>query len=251
MNGETKKNYQLKPLTKTSKETGEIYYRRADVIAQILAVIELDEKELFEKISHLKSETLVFLVRERFQTNLEISGEIWEILSRNIWKIAVGQKSKFNNDADFEDFFSEIQMIMFEGLCNLESDAFDYAQVSFGEFVKGVILNKLRQKSIVREREKKTVWLDLEFENEEKTPLQLVAGMTNSEKELIIRQAFHQLPREVLEVCFLYYLEGWQIDSKETHKTTIAKVYGKSEKTIRNWLHKAQEILMDYRGEIR
>ena len=67
-------------------------------------------------------------------------------------------------------------------------------------------------------------------------------------KELIIRQALHLNSREKFRVCILYHLEGWQIDSKEPHKVTIAKMYGKSEKTIRLWLHKAQEILMDYRG---
>ena len=251
MDGETKKDYQIKPLTKTSKETGKIYYRRDDVNAQILAVIDLDEKELLEKISELKSETLVFLLRERFQNNFEISSKIWEVLTEKIHQITIGQKSKFTNDADYEDFFSEIQMIMFEGVSNLESNNFDYAQSSFGTFVKGIILNKLRQKSIVREREKKTVWLDIESEKEEKTPFQLIAGKTNSEKELIIRQALYQLPREIFQVCILYYLEGWQIYSKEIHKPTIAKVYGKSEKTIRNWLQKAEEILMDYRGQIR
>lgn len=251
MDGEIRKEYQLKPLTKTSRETGETYFRDDDVKAQILAVISLDEKEIFEKINELKSETLVYLLRERFQTNFAVSSKIWEVLSENIWKIALGKREEFNNDADFEDFFSEIQVIMFEGVSNLESEAFDYAQSKFGKFVKGIILNKLKQKAIVREREKKTVWLDDEPEKEEKTPFQLIAGMTNSEKELIIRQALHKLPREILEVCILYHLEGWQIDSKESHKVTIAKMYGKSEKTIRLWLHKAQEILMDYRGEIR
>ena len=48
---------------------------------------------------------------------------------------------------------------MFEGVSNLESDAFDYAQSKFREIRKGIILNKLKQKAIVREREKKTVWL--------------------------------------------------------------------------------------------
>lgn len=251
MDGEKKKEYQLKSLTKKSKETSEIYFRRADTNAQIIAVINFSEKDLLEKTNELKSETLVFLIREKFQNNYEIASKIWETLAERIWKITIAQRTKFNNEADFEDFFSEIQMILFEGIGNLESNRFDYAQVSFGEFVKGIILNKLRQKAIVREREKKTIWLDNNDEQEEKTSFQLIAEMTNSEKELLIRQALRQLPREIFEVCYLHFLEGWQIYSNDPHKVTVAKIYGKSEKTIRNWILKAQEILMDYRGEIR
>ena len=52
-------------------------------------------------------------------------------------------------------------------------------------------------------------------------------------------------------MSYLHYLEGIQIDSQDSQKITIAKIFNKSEKTIRNWLSKAEEILVDYRGELR
>lgn len=252
MDGEQNKNFQPKPLTKISKETGNPYFRRDETVSEIIKTINYSKAGLLEKLEDLKSETLVFLFREKYQADYEIAGKIWEILAGRIWKLAGNQKIKFNNAADFEDFVMDIQVRFFQGIGNLESDAFDYAQASFGEFIKGFILNKSREKKNVREREKQTIWLDEETENDEaRTPFQLIAKMTNSEKELIFRQALHKLPGEILEVCILYYLDGWQIHSKDPDKITIAKLYGKSEKTIRNWIFKAGEILVEYRGELR
>lgn len=251
MDVEFSKNYQVKPLTKIFQKTGKVYFRRDEVKAQILETLNFSDDDLTEKFNSFKSETLVFLLRDRFQNSFDVSGKIWEILSERILKIAKGQRSKFNSEADFEDFFSEIQCEMFERIGNFERNVADYAQVSFGEFVKGIILNKLRQKTNLWIREKDMIWLDAETENQEKPAFELIAKMTDAEKKLILRQAFGKVPREKLEVCILYYLEGLQIYSQDSHKTTIAKIYGKSEKTIRNWIAEVERILSEYRGELR
>lgn len=249
--GENKRDYQLKPLTKTSKTTGEIYYRREEVNAQIIDALSLSENELLAKISQLKSETLVFLFREKYSSNYVVSGKIWELLFEKIYQLARRWKVEFVNIVDFEYFVSQIQDLLMEGIYNLESNEFDYAQVSFGEFVKGIISNKLKKKFIVGKTDKNLQWLDDDSENEEKFPVQLIAKMTNSEKQIIFREALNKLPRDVFEVCYLHYLEGIQIDSKDQSKITLTKIFQKSDKTIRTWLGKAEEILKDYRGELR
>lgn len=246
-----KESFQLKSLTKTSKETGEIYQRRPETAAQIIEFLSLAEAELFGKLRDLKSETLVFLYRENFHSNRKVSEKIWEIFGERILRIARRERVKFDNEADFEDFVGEIQFKLFDGIGNLQSDETDYAQVSFGEFVKGLILNELRKKYVVQRREKQTIWLDEDFEAEDRPQFQLFAQITDAEKILFLRQAFGKLPQEIYEVCYLHYLEGFQIYSQDSQKITLAKIYGKSEKTIRNWLKKAEEFLAAYQGEIR
>ncbi len=251
MNGEKININHIKLLTKICKETGKLYLRRSEVTAQIIETLEVSGNQLKETLCNLKSETLVFLFREKVQTDYEITGEIWQILSKRIFQIAKRQISYFTNEADFEDFIGDIYVKFFAKALELESNEADYAQVSFGEFIKGFILNELRKKQIVKTRDNQTVWLDENFEEDEKQSFELSVKFTDAEKNMVFRQALKQLPQEILEVCYLHYLEGIQIDSKDPKKITIAKIFGKNERTIRLWLKKAGEILADYKGELR
>jgi RNA polymerase sigma factor (sigma-70 family) len=239
----------IKPLTRICKETRQTYSRRNDVIAEIEEILNLSEDNLTKKLVSLKSETLVFLLREKFQNDRRISQAIWVILSKRLSKIIKRQRPKFKSETDFEDFFSEIQVEIFERIADFESDRADFAQVSFSEFATGIMLNKKRQKENLWKQESRKIEIDAESESDKK--LSLIAELTDAEKILLLREALDKLPPEIMEVCVLYYLEGWAIHSKNPRQVTIAGAYGKSEKTIRNWLRQAEKNLADYREVLK
>ena len=86
---------------------------------------------------------------------------------------------------------------------------------------------------------------------DDKPKFEIAARDVSAEKQMVLRAAIERLPAEIREVAFLHYIEGWQIDSKNPFEPTLSRKYNKSEKTIRNWLRKAAELLQDWKGEIR
>lgn len=62
-----------------------------------------------------------------------------------------------------------------------------------------------------------------------------------------VRQA--KLNPTVLEAFLLHYYWSVPIDSQDSEKNTLVKHFGKSEKTIRNWLRCAEETFAELRGE--
>jgi len=57
------------------------------------------------------------------------------------------------------------------------------------------------------------------------------------------------LPPNVLEAFVLYHYLDMRIESKDPHKHTLVKHFGKSEKTIRLWIERAEKAFAQLRGE--
>ena len=57
------------------------------------------------------------------------------------------------------------------------------------------------------------------------------------------------LEPNVLDAFLLHHYWGVPIDSKEPDKHTLRKHFGVSEKTVRNWLRRAEEAFAKVRGE--
>ena len=82
-------------------------------------------------------------------------------------------------------------------------------------------------------------------------PHQIEAGEFSPEDQYRIAAAVKQanLDPNVLEAFLLHYYWDVPIDSKEADKHTLRKHFGVSEKTIRNWLRRAEEAFAKLRGE--
>ena len=104
-----------KPLTKRTVETQTIYRRRPEVEAQIREILSLMDNKIFERLQavngeprFLKSETLVYLLRESFLAeNDELFNRIYETISKRIFRLLIGRKTKFQDSSDFEDFLQD------------------------------------------------------------------------------------------------------------------------------------------------
>lgn len=254
-----KSGIEPKPLRKRTVESQTLYCRRPEVEAQIRQALSHNADEIQTRLEvvdqtderFLKSETLIYLLREFFERGEnDMFNAIYETLSERIYHLLRRHKIKFAETSDFEDFLQDVQLIMLDKILDFESDHGDYAQVSFGDFVVTIAVNEIKKYFGKLKQAAEMIALDEENE-EDKPKFELVAQGLSSEKMLVLREAIGNLPDHIREVAFLHYVEGWQIDSQNPHEPTLSKKYQKSEKTIRNWLRKAAELLSDWKGEIK
>lgn len=82
-------------------------------------------------------------------------------------------------------------------------------------------------------------------------PHQIEAGEFTPEDRYRIAAAVRgaKLAPNVLKAFLLNHYWSMPIDSKDPNKNTLVKHFGKSEKTIRNWLSCAEEAFVKLRGE--
>lgn len=249
----------VKPLTKRTRETGELYTRRSDAEFQIGKVLSLENEQIFEfienrqrdSVGYLLDETIIYLMRERKDDALFVE-TLYAELNRRIWKLLLKFRGKFNNEADFEDFGQKIEMEIIKKIFDFNSDAGDYAQVNFGQYVVTVakVIWRGRLANVIRENE----IFETEREDEEddiKTDEnRFVSNEITTEEKMILQARLAELPKNLCAVAVLHYLDGWQIESKDERQPTISRLFNVSSRTIRNWLAQAREILAAQEGEL-
>ena len=68
---------------------------------------------------------------------------------------------------------------------------------------------------------------------------------------VLIKAALHQLEEPIRSAYLLRHHQGWPIEDKDPNVRTISRHFGKTPRTIRNWLSRADELLEAWRGEQR
>lgn len=246
-----KLQFDIKDLTGKSKD-GVTYHRRPVVVRELEEIQEISPAELNTRISvadekdenSLKSETLVFLLRELFQK--DGFNEIYETLSKRILRILY-RKSPEGESA--EDFYQRVQLIFLQKVLDFKTNGGDYAQVSFGQFVIGLAQNEKSRFYTVNKRNQKTDSADEDYEDEEMTTKFHFESRTISpEENLFVEEALRHLPQNLREAFVLHHYYNYQVKSKKKDKPTLTGYFQKSDKTIRNWLKEAEEILEDLRN---
>jgi len=249
----------VKHLTKRKKETGALYTRRAAVELQIGEVLNMDGTQIPELLknrqrdseNYIFDETIVYLLRQS-QTERNLREILYTELNRRIWKLLKKFSSRFSDYAAFEDFRQKIEMAILKKIFDFASNAADYAEVNFGDFVVKTGKVVWRGELIKIEREKDLFFQKRETENNEALQIEntLRSADAPTDYTLTLREGLNKLPPDIRLVAELL-LDGWQIESKNPEELTISKKLGVSSRTIRNWLLQAREILKDYRAEVK
>lgn len=141
------------------------------------------------------------------------------------------------------------------------SDKADYAEVNFNDWLKHNRIDACRKqkRKDTRTEQLGDAMADLAEDEADimlikKEPVssespEAAYALTEARDRIAaaIREA--NLAPTFLEAFLLYY--GWDvpIESKDPEKHTLVKHFGKSEKTIRNWLRRAEEAFAKQRGE--
>ncbi len=241
-----KLQFQIRSLTGTTT-TGVTFQRRSAVLCQLEEIATIDFSELKKRIlvsdesakDSLKSETLVFLLRELFQQ--DGFNEIYETLSERILKIIGKYRAKVK---DFTEFSQIVQLEFLKRVLDFKSDSGDYAQVSFGEFIVGIVSNEFRKYITKDNQENATDSIDEDLGEEDKfSNFEIKSRNISPEDQTFANQALKNLPTNLREAFILYHFYNYKIKSKKSDEPTLTEYFQKSDKTIRLWLEKAEEIL--------
>lgn len=251
---------EVQKLTKRKKETGELYTRRADTELQIDKILNLQASQIIESLkikqredeNYLLDETIVYLLREQ-EKGENFREILYAELNRRLWKLLKKFARNFNNQADFEDFGQKIEIAIIKKIFDFNSDAADYAQVNFGDYVVKTAKVVWRGELVKIIREKDFFYSQSEDEGEnyaDSIENKLESSDALTDYTLMLKEGLNQLPPHIMTVAELL-LDGWQIESKDENELTISKKLKVSSRTIRNWLTQARRILADYNAEVR
>lgn len=243
-------SFEITPLTHSGRNQ-RVYVRREEVTRQLEELSTSPEEILARRIKveqeeqpeSIKSEALVFLYRKYLGTRL--AEDIYITLSLRIERIL--RKVRWNyslSDSDFEDFLQEINFQLLEKISS-DTDEGDYAQVSFGEFVKALSQNQLRKIFAQSKRDKTTDSIDEKFDDDEAAPARINLQDMNlsSETKILIAEAINSIAEPYRTVWVMYHQMGYQIESKDKNEKTISSHYDRTGRTIRNWLAEADGSL--------
>jgi hypothetical protein len=258
---------EVRPLTRRTTD-GNVLTRSAEVEAQITQVLRLEPLELQRRLgvadredsAYLKEETVVYLIRETHrQGNATLCGKGAEPLLRQ----CVPQAEKYLRalgEQQFEKAFADLTDQVFELILDLESDKGDFLQVRFGLKLKQLAIDVFRRHKdqINEESAKLTPWSSIaghddQRDEDESRRVQLPPEMrfpdSSTDRKLLAQEALRLIPEPQRTAFILFHYDGWPIESKDAHCPTISRQFGRTPRTIHNWLRMADEILERWRAE--
>lgn len=246
----------LSPLIHRSKE-GVLLKRAPDVDAQIHDALNLAPAALrkwaekgTQDPEFLKDEALVYLIRAFHNSgNKDITNQLSEVLIRR-WTAFI--YSKFTSFVDAEDAYCAVIKILFTHILFRDDGRGDFLQVRFGLHLKRIVLSVFRTQRAKNEKEISTfTFSDLSDEEAEEADWDetIAADDMSDENRVFIEQATSVLTGDLQEVYVLRYKYDFQIESIDPSEPTLSKYFGKTPRTIRNWLKQADEILKKWQGE--
>lgn len=257
---------QLRPLTKRTKD-GKPYERSQEVEAQILSCLQLPPELIVEQAQlrdyraagFLSEECLIYLIREYHRQNAEeIVWSLLDILFRRCSRFIENKLQSLESPLAEEAYDEVIEDLLGEVL-DLESNRGDFMQVRFWVVLKRITISAygryISQQSFV----KKTVPLSLTgeygFDDENDSPHdgtmeRDMPDQSPSPEDFAMYQEVLNAIEEPYRTAFvLQRLHGWPIESNDPDEPTISRYFGKTPRTIRNWLASVDEKLQPLRAE--
>lgn len=247
-----------KPLTRLNT-SGEVYLRHAAAERQLREILPQGRAAIFERLNvasraderFLLEETLVYLMREAKLIN---DLEMYEAATTMLYRRAErAVKRRLRGAVDNEDAAIEaaanVLAEVFLAIDDVSSNKADYAQVRFNHLVKRIV-NKyaaLARKQLAQDRLADSI--DEEINDEQTAPFEIgdFHPQLDYEDREFIEKALNALSADVRTAFRMKHYYGWKIESDDAHEPTISKYFGKTEKTIRNWLREADGQLRVWR----
>lgn len=249
-----------------------LYQRDAAVERQIQSAIILTDERIVANArirekqadDYLQEEAIVYLIKmSKQEENENLYNALSDVLLERI-----GHQVKFYFRSFYqglkEDAYSEFLARLFQQILRADGKG-DFLQVKFWLALNGLAVTVFRRFQSREQRERKL--LDRgEFsereendEGEEDTdddfvePEHLIPGenrWSSIEQWSLIEEAMQNLDGDVRKAYFLHHFLGWQIETIDPNESSVSDHFGKTPKTIRNWLHKADAALeKKWRGD--
>ena len=264
----------LEPLTHRNKH-GEIIQRPSDVDEVIHISLLHSSEELVEvakiedktDVRFISEEALVYLTCLNFRTgNKEITDELISILIKRCTRFLQNRFCSLPENEANEAYEKAIE-VLFDTILFREDGRGDFFQVKFWAGLKRISIDVFRH--FVREIRKmrKSIVSLSEFTgddfNEDEEYPEFPVSKSISYTEITdpepsvekitfepdeIKDLLKVLTEPIRTAYILYHGYDWQIESVDPTEPTLSKHFRKTPRTIRNWLYKAQEILINNQG---
>lgn len=252
----------LRPLTGRNRE-GETYERPPDVERQLREVLALPAADLLARADvldhedphHLAEESLVYLVRHYHAgEDGEMVRELWTRLLKRCAKRINRHLANLERDLREQAFTDVINDVVTQ-ILDLQNSRGDFFQVRFWMAIDGraITIFKRYLKDLQRVAESFNLSEIVGEEgggDDDDGSFRLSAvregvfaqGLT-PEQSAILQVALEGVPEPFRTAFILRHAEGWQVESKDPAEPTISGYFGKTPRTIRTWLDKAEEFL--------
>ncbi|MDE2838718.1 MAG: hypothetical protein OXL97_14620 [Chloroflexota bacterium] len=253
------------PLTRRNAD-GQVYQRLAVVDRQIEEALGLNDEELRSRLAvrdeespiYLKEESLAYLIRHHHAAgNRKCVNDLTECLLKRCATWINGKLRGLRTDLR-EDGYAAVVAEIFARMLDMASDRGDFLQVRFWKGIERITVDvfrkQIRQFDTESSGDYDQVTID-ELTQQGAVVVPAASGDRNVASEAIdnvlIEAALNQLEEPIRSAYLLRHLEDWPIEDKDPAVQTISRHFGKTPRTIRNWLSKADEILEAWRGEQR
>ena len=252
-----------RPLTRRNTD-GQVYQRLAVVDRQINEALGLGDGELRNRLevrveespAFLKEESLVYLIRHHHGAgNRDLVNDLAECLLKRCATRIDGKLSGLRTDLR-EDGNSAVVAEVFGRILDLTDDLGDFLQVRFWMGIERITVDVFRKQVSQFDTESsgdydQATIDDLTQRGAVAVPTASAGRPVESEAidNVLIEAALHQLEEPIRSAYLLRHLKDWQIEDQDPAIQTISRHFGKTPRTIRNWLSKADEILEAWRGE--
>lgn len=256
----------IRPLTKRSQD-GVPYHRPEHVTAQIIDIPSLDDPMLLERAAlnrqspdALVEESLVYFVREAvYQERDELASELAAHLLRRCSNTVRRQLRTLGvSDAYVEEAASDVIGTLFGQIVNLDSDLADFFQIRFFSGLASLSTKAATRYRGYQEQQAAAVAFDgtdnQEVEDDRSLPPQIsdqdmLYPPPTGEDMTLVRAALATLDPHLRQVFVLRHYYHFPIDSEDASTPTLSAYFGKTPKTIYNWLKRAEEQLRQWRNE--
>lgn len=256
--GEKREQVALRPLTRQSRD-GQLYVRDPKVNQQISSALEIASDDLIARIQvrdksavgYLQEEALVYLMREHWRSkSVRIITAVWEELLRRSQPLIRHQLRALHEDEALQAE-TDVQTDLLELVLDLNSDRGDFLQVRFWVVLQRMTISAFQRATKYLNSQvlpEDNEGLDAERDEHEKLLTLASQRAMSLEEWALVAQALEAIKEPYRTAFTLYYGEGWQIESNDPAKWTISRYFGKTSRTIRNWIRLAEQALEEWRG---
>lgn len=241
---------QVRPLTKKTKDNSP-YKRSQEVEAQILSALQLAPKLLLDRAQerdytapgYLSEECLIYFIREYHRQDEEdVVGALLKILFRRCAKF-IARRLRGLDPQLAEDAFSDIIAALLDQALDLERDRGDFMEVRFWVVLERIAITIFGKYRSHQSFSRMAVPLSMTGANDEEDDPphggvreEEVPDVSVSPEDFAsYREDLNALPEEH-RTAFILRCQGWPIESSDPDEPTISRYFGKTPRTIRNWL---------------
>jgi RNA polymerase sigma factor (sigma-70 family) len=161
------------------------------------------------------------------------------------------------------DGYDDVIGGLFARILDLESDRGDFLQVRFWVVLKRLAIRAFKQQVTHRKRAQEEAPLTslAGYDRDEDDPsgqsaqplrdveTASTAATADIERYQLAQEALTRLEEPYRSAFLLRHYAGWPVEDEDPSVRTISRQFGKTPRTIRNWLNRAEDALQKWRGE--